>query len=177
MQLTKQSQEMDLTYISELVFSDPQKVILSNLSGIQSQSKVQEILKTFVHSSTKKILFLVGNMQVLTYMNCCNFISLYSLSQNATKNMINHVRSMIEEAETQNPSTSNKLFVILLHFPPATFFDACYPSLFLHGWSHHYLDTIGQSHILYPGSLDVVEWFRYCFLPNKGNLNSRLIDG
>ena len=64
LQLTKQSQEMDLTYISEIVFSDPQKVILSNLSAIQSQSKVQEILKTFVHSSAKKILFLVANMQV-----------------------------------------------------------------------------------------------------------------
>lgn len=109
-------------------------------------------------------------------MKCYDFMSLYSLSQNTTKNMINHLRSMIEEAETQDPSTSNKLFVIMLHFPPAMFFDACYPSIFLHGWSHHYLDAIGQSHILHPGSLDVVEWFCYCFLPNKGNLNSRLMD-
>lgn len=82
--------------------------------------------------------------------------------------MINHLRVMIEEAETQAPPISNKLFVVLLHFPPAMFFDACYPSLFLRGWSHYYLDSIGHSPILHPGTLDIEEWFQRCCFPNKG---------
>lgn len=89
------------------------------------------------------------------------------LLQEASRDMINHLRVMIEEAESQ-ASISNKLFVVLLHFPPAMFFDACYPSLFLRGWSHYYLDSIGHSPILHPGTLDIEEWFQRCCFPNKG---------
>ena len=38
-----------------------------------------------------------------------------------------------------------KLFVLLLHFPPTMFYEPCYPALFLYGWDHYYLDTISQS--------------------------------
>ena len=38
-----------------------------------------------------------------------------------------------------------KLFVLLLHFPAMMFYDPCYPSLFLHGWDHYYLDAIDRS--------------------------------
>ena len=38
-----------------------------------------------------------------------------------------------------------KLYVLLLHFPAMMFYDPCYPSLFLYGWDHYYLDAIDQT--------------------------------
>ena len=40
-----------------------------------------------------------------------------------------------------------KLFVILLLFP-TMFYEPRYPALFLYGWDHYYLDTIGHSNQL-----------------------------
>ena len=42
---------------------------------------------------------------------------------------------------------SQKLFFLLLHFPATMFYDPCYPSLFLCGWDHYYLDTIATDQI------------------------------
>ena len=80
---------------------------------------------------------------------------------------VNHLRVMIEEAETLAVPMSCKLFVLLLHFPPVMFFDACYPSLFLRGWSHYYLDSIGRSSSAHHGTLDIEEWFQRCCFPEK----------
>ena len=88
--------------------------------------------------------------------------------QETTSDVINHLRFMIEETEAQALSTHRKLFVLLLHFPPAMFFDSCYPSLFLRGWNHYYLDSIGHSPTLYPGTINIEEWFQRCCFPNKG---------
>ena len=77
--------------------------------------------------------------------------------------MVNHLKVMIEEAEAQTLTTStNKLFVLLLHFPLAMFFDACYPALFLRGWNYYYLDSIGQRSTHFPGKLGIEEWFQRC---------------
>ena len=38
-----------------------------------------------------------------------------------------------------------KLFILLLHFPAMMFYDPCYPSLFLYGWDHYYLDAIDRA--------------------------------
>ena len=38
-----------------------------------------------------------------------------------------------------------KLFILLLHFPAMMFYDPCYPTLFLYGWDHYYLDAIDQT--------------------------------
>ena len=84
--------------------------------------------------------------------------------QETSRQVVNHIRILIEEAEvllTQQP----KLFIMLLHFPPAQFFDPCYPSLFLKGWDHCYLDTVtdcaGQ------GVVDIRDWFRQCCFPEE----------
>ena len=84
--------------------------------------------------------------------------------------MVNHLRVMIGEAETRAPPNSDKLFVLLLHFPPTMFFDPFYPSLFLRGWNHYYLDSIGHSPTLHSGILDIEEWFQRCCFLNKGKL-------
>ena len=56
---------------------------------------------------------------------------------------------MIEEAElhsSSNGTANTKVFVVLIHFPPARLLtkEPCYPALFLQGWDHFYLDTIAD---------------------------------
>ena len=82
--------------------------------------------------------------------------------QYSTVEIVNHLRIMIEEAETQFKSSEelNKLFVVLLHFPPEMFFNHCYPSLFLTGWDHYYLDTIAPPQE--KGVVDICQWFSHC---------------
>ena len=112
-----------------------------------SQHKLEKLLVRFVNSDCQ-LLLLIANMQEIT------------------KKMINHLRIMIEEAESKTTNT-NKLFVLLLHFPPVMFFSPCYPSLFLQGWGHHYLDTVACGTLTSEGVKPVVnikEWFHYsCF--------------
>jgi hypothetical protein len=107
------------------------------------------MLKTFVHSPTKQIFVLIVNMQ------------------EAKSEIVNHIRVMIEEAELQAPPGSCKLFALILHFPPVMFFNACYPSLFLRGWSHYYIDSIGHSQLLNPAILDIEQWFQRCCFTDK----------
>ena len=131
--------------VADLVFEETNKVFVHKLSSLQSQNSVQELLNFFFNSDTAEVCVLLANMQVTT----CK--------------MINHIRVMIEEAE---PSKSCKMFVMLLHFTPAQFYQHCYPSLFLRGWDHCYLDTVAHSQI--KGVVDIQDWFmRCCFPPEK----------
>lgn len=119
--------------------------MIRKLSGILSQSMLQNLLSTFYASSTADVCLLVVD------------------TQETPKEIINHVRIMIEETETTATKLCTKLFVLLLHFPPAKFFQPCYPSLFLQGWDHCYLDTIAHSAV--KGVVDIRDWFwQCCFL-------------
>ena len=80
--------------------------------------------------------------------------------QETSRQVVNHLRILIEEAEEQG-----KLFVILLHFHPLQFFDTCYPALFLKGWDHCYLDTIAHSAV--QGVVDIQDWFWQCCFPKQ----------
>ena len=84
--------------------------------------------------------------------------------QETSRQVVNHLRIMIEEAEILSTQQA-KLFVILLHFPPAQFFNHCYPSLFLKGWDHCYLDTVAYS--AGQGLVDITDWFRQCCFPKE----------
>ena len=84
--------------------------------------------------------------------------------QETSRQVVNHLRIMIEEAEILSTQKA-KLFVILLHFPPAQFFDPCYTSLFLKGWDHCYLDTV--AHSAGQGVVDIQDWFWQCCFPNE----------
>ena len=84
--------------------------------------------------------------------------------QETSRQVVNHLRIMIEEAEMLSTQQA-KLFVVLLHFPPAQFFDPCYPSLFLKGWDHCYLDTV--AHSAGQGVVDIQDWFWQCCIPKE----------
>ena len=93
--------------------------MVCKLSNVPSQSHVQDLLHLFVKSDTAEVLLLVVNMHEIK------------------QQVVNHMRSMIEEEEALllKKDKKQKLFLIL-HFPPSKFNSACYPSLFLRGWDH-----------------------------------------
>ena len=130
--------------VSSLIFEKTNKLQISRLSSLQSQTSVQEMLAEFVNSDTAEVFVLIANMQ-----------------ETAPKT-INHVRVMVEEAELQTPDQSCKLFALLLYFSPVKFFQHCYPALFLRGWDHCYLDTI--AHHVEDNVVDISDWLtNYCF--------------
>ena len=143
----------DLAAIKKLICDETDKLMMHKLSSLASQSALQELLGEFVSSSKAEVLVLLANMQ------------------KTSRKTVNHVRIMIEEEEMKANNQHCKLFVLLLHFSPAQFFQHCYPVLFLKGWDHTYLDTIA-----YDTTKDVVDmqdWFSRCCFPldelNPGN--------
>ena len=92
--------------------------------------------------------------------------------QETSCQVVNHLRIMIEEAELFSTQRA-KLFVMLLHFPPAQFFDHCYPSLFLKGWDHYYLDTV--AHSADKGVINIQNWLWRCCFPKETPKNDYLV--
>lgn len=121
--------------------------MVCKLSNVPSQSHVLDLLRSFVHSDTAEVLLLVVNMHEIK------------------QQVMNHIRIMIEEEEALllKEDRQQKLFLLLLHFPPSKFSNACYPTLFLRGWDHCYLDTIAHSAV--KGVIDIRSWFWDCCFP------------
>ena len=94
-------------------------------------------------SSSKEVLVMTVNMQ------------------ETSKDVVNHLRIMIEEIESKQKG-QRKLFILLLHFPSSKLSTPAYTSLFLRGWDYVYLDVIGISS--QGGALiDIREWFKQCY--------------
>ena len=135
--------------IKELVYDDMKAVMVYKLSNT-SQKSVRERISIYLGSATAQVLLLVANMAEVTLP------------------MINHLRIMIEEAENlhvtnqihHNIPLKPKLFLLLVHFPPSKFLYPCYPALYLCGWDHFYLDTIG--HQKKSATIDVKNWLSHC---------------
>ncbi len=141
--------------LRDLVCDDLSQLMVCKLTSSFSQSNFEKLLDQFAVEDNLKVFLIVANMQDVS---------------RDIKKVVNHVRIMIENAESQSQGLG-KLFVVLLHFPPVMFFDACYPSLFLRGWDHHYLDTIMHVHFkgtsLEKSPLDIELWFKHLCLPSS----------
>ena len=136
--------------------TDVGALTFQKLSSFTSFTMVSELLKAFVLSKEKQVLLISVNMQ------------------ETSKDVVNHLRIMIEETEIKMAAKANngsnngdntdgrKLFVLLLHFPPSKLSTPCYTSLFLRGWDYTHLDVIGLS--AQGGALiDIREWFKQCY--------------
>ncbi len=135
-----------LNSVLHQIFENTSTIIVQKLSNVSSQSSMEHLLDNFVQSENHDILFIVANMR------------------NISKSIINHVRIMIEEAEcrTQIENYQNlKMFIFLLHFPPSMFYSHCYPTIFLRGWDHIYLDNITQSDFI--GDINIKFWIDVSF--------------
>ena len=139
--------------VQNLVFKDTNKISIYQLSALQTQTSLHGVLADFVASDTAEVCLLLANMQ------------------ETTPKTINHVRVMIEEAELKISDVQRcKMFVLLLHFPPARFFQHCYPVLFLRGWDHCYLDTI--AHNTGGGNVVIIyDWLNKCCFPKASEFD------
>ena len=133
-------------FLRDVVFDEVDKLIVCKVSHIVSQTEIQDLIRKFMQSETAEVCLLVVNMQ------------------ETSKEIVNHVRILIEETETMSKQMA-KIFFVLLHFPPAQLFHHCYPSLFLRGWDHYYLDTIANDAV--EGGVNICDWFKLCCLPEQ----------
>ena len=123
-------------------------MVLKVSSGTSS-SFVKDSITKFIAYNGYRVMLIVINMQ------------------ECTQQVVNHLRIMIEETENRIPNDDiPKLFVVLLHFSPEMFFQHCYPSYFLSGWDHFYLDSIAP--IEQKGIVDLEEWFKHCCITKGG---------
>jgi len=133
-----------VSYLEEVVFSSTDHLVIVKLSVSNSQRNVRELLKKFSLSQHDRVLLLAVN------------------TLEVSPDAINHLRIMIEEVEAL-PSSENKLFVLLLQISDVVLGRVGYPSLFLEGWSHHYISSIPTAHPEYVA--DTKQWFMHSFFP------------
>ena len=139
--------------LKELVCDNLGELTILKMSHLSSYSAVSEQIKAFVESTSHKVFLLVAN------------------TQEVSKNIISHMRIMIEEAEVESQSTKlKKLFVLLLHFPFSRLSNPCYPCTFLQGWDFFYLDVIGYNAA--KTVMDVREWFKQHYYSPGSSINS-----
>ena len=109
-----------------LVLDDVSKLKLLKLSRHLLEEELEENIAQFLENQDHTVFVFDANMH------------------HVTLRMINHIRILLEQQENATISRE-KLFVILLHFPPSLMFNYCYPVLFLNGWDHFYLDCVTTS--------------------------------
>ena len=111
----------DQAQLKELMYSNVEELMILTITTTLPESKIKKQLNLFASRENLKVLLVMCNMRDIS------------------KTMINHLRILIEQQEDSSQS-KRKLYVLLLHFPPTRFFDACYQALFLNGWDHFYVD-------------------------------------
>lgn len=128
--------------IKEFIHDDADCVRVLKLANMTSEKNVVNALNTFMETETATVFVLIAN---------AHYIPLKT---------INHIRIMIEEVEN-TAKVHNKLFVFILQFSHR-FSKYSYPTLYLHGWNHIYLESITPIH--HVGGVNIHEWFvqSYC---------------
>lgn len=142
----------------KVTHEDPTKVSVCKFTQSITQNVFEKLLKDFISDPTLEVFLLVFSMHGL---------------QKDMKKILNHVRIIIESEESR---VQPKLFVLLVHFPPVMFFSACYPTLFLNGWDHYYLDSItpSTSNGGVKKSIDIQDWSLQFCLPSNPTDTAKL---
>ncbi|CAB9513447.1 protein ligase RNF213 [Seminavis robusta] len=100
-------------------------VVVERLELLRSEAKVRGSVLAWIQHDEKRVYVLVVDMKGQKSVEQCNYIR------------------MLVESHLSN--TTNKIFVLLLHYPPSTFLKSSwYPALSLGGWSHFFLDGMDQ---------------------------------
>lgn len=125
--------------------------------------KASRRLHTYVmnSSTSQEILILVLRHFFQCPQSESEILLLVADMNELSKETINHARILIEEAECSS-CYSNKLVFLVLHFPPNMFYNHCYPTLFLNGWSHIYIGRAGE--MTKDSFIDIEKWLITCLL-------------
>ncbi len=133
---------------------DLQSFYIYSLTNATASQEIQSILKKFYLDSNADVLLFVADMKVISV------------------DVINHIRIMMDETEHMMSTRieCNKLAFLLLHFPFDLNSKMCYPTIFLHGWDHYYLDNIGGRETT--GSVNIVSWLSQCCFDSTHQITS-----
>ena len=136
-------QKIDEQFVERFIFSNAEIVNVYKVTSLTTQETFAKVLDTFNRNSMQGILVLIVHVDDVPLM------------------AINHMRVLIEEKEAfSSKQNHEKLYVVLVHFSPQYFFNHCYPSYYLNGWDHYYLDTIGLGY----ASVNIHKWFSECYI-------------
>jgi hypothetical protein len=121
---------------AELLRSSQSPVHILKLEAFASQQAVESALQRFIKDEHAELLLFMVNMN------------------RTRKRLVNQLRGVIDRMQTPN-----KVFVMLLAFQPESLHIApCYPTLFMHGWDFHYLDSCGGGNTQQE-PIAVKDWF------------------
>ena len=103
----------------------PHGLIIENLSRLRSEALVRGAIQTWAQHDTRHIFLLLVDMNHQHALDRTNF-----------------VRMVVEQHLSE---TTKKTFALLLHYSPSSCLQSqCYPALFLGGWQHFFLDSVGD---------------------------------
>lgn len=112
--------------VLKLVHDHPHCVIIENLSRLRSEALVRGAIQTWAQHDTRNI-----------------FLLLVDMSNQHALDRTNFVRMVVEQHRSE--TMTNKTFALLLHYSPSSHLQSrCYPALFLGGWQHVFLDSVGN---------------------------------
>ena len=149
-----------------MVYAEKDELMVCRLSSLQSQNSVEEVLKRFAQSNCTQSPIKSKSKPYQALLFIVNM-------QETSQRMVNHLRILIEG--TEKDLNMKKLFVVLLHYPPSMLSDACYPSLFLRGWSHYYMDAIG--HNPDDAIVNISDWLHVCCFGPTSQLPHNIQEG
>ena len=146
---TLSSQE--LKRLADCLQLDPERIYKLSIYRIMTTTCLKALHEVFqnFHVNHSKVLLLVADVK------------------ETSVDVINRVRLLMEDSNQQ--LREDKVVILLLHFPSSNFFKHCYPSLFINGWKHRYLDTIGYGSE--NGSVNIAEWLMQSFGLAEVSLN------
>jgi hypothetical protein len=113
---------MSLDVVKALVHENPNSVVVEHLDALRSEARLRA-----------SILAWIENCSLST------FVLIVDMGKSGAVERTNFTRMFLEQ--TLSPG-SGKVVVLLLHFPRSS--ASSYPALFLGGWQHYFLDSVGQ---------------------------------
>ena len=138
-------------FIQQYVFPEPNKLTVFKITILSTQKAITDLVRKFYNPlNDDEVLIIIANVE------------------DVPLEAINHIRITIEENEPHKKLGFPKVIVLLIHFPPQQFLNHCYPSYFLQGWDHYYLDTAA------PGttSINIEKWFNDCCIDSNTKKSS-----
>lgn len=109
-----------------LISEQPHCLIIEHLSRMRSEALVRGAIQAWMQHETRDLFLLLVDMSVPGAFDQTNF-----------------VRMVIEQHVSE---ATKKTFVLLLHYPPSSYQQSqTYPALFLGGWNHVFLDSVGNN--------------------------------
>ena len=103
----------------------PHGLIVESVSRLKSESLIRGAVRAWIGDNMRHMFLLVVDMNQL-----------------GANDHVNFVRMIVEQSLGE---TKGKAFVLLLHYSPSRNIKTqCYPALFLGGWQHFFLDSVGD---------------------------------